>query len=128
MYIVYMNTLSVEQKCRVLSCLIEGMSIRSTVRVTGAAKNTVRDLIREIGPACEAFQRAWFRDLTCTQIEADEVWAFVGCKQRRVPAEQRNKGTMGSVWCFIGICPECKLIAAWRLGNRDLEMANALIA
>lgn len=39
----------------------------------------------------------------------------------------RNKGTMGSVWTFIGICPDCKLIAAWRLGNRDLETANLLM-
>lgn len=122
-----MNKLSVEQKCRILNCLIEGMSIRSTVRATGAAKNTVRDLIREVGPACEAVQRAWFRDLTCTRIEADEIWSFCGMKQKNVPDEQRNRGEVGNVWTFVAICPECKLIPTWRVGNRDLDMANALL-
>ncbi len=71
-----MNKLSVEQKVRVLNCLIEGNSIRSTVRMTGAAKNTVRDLIREVGPACEAVQRQVLTGLTCKRIEADEVWSY----------------------------------------------------
>ncbi|HKR66649.1 MAG TPA: IS1 family transposase [Thermoanaerobaculia bacterium] len=123
-----MNTLSVEQKVRVLNCLIEGNSIRSTVRITGAAKNTVRDLIREVGPACEAFQRAYFRDLTCKQVEADEVWSFCGMKQKRVPAEMRDKGEVGNIWTFTAICPDCKLIAAWRVGPRDLATANLIMA
>jgi IS1 family transposase len=123
-----MNTLSVEQQVRVLNCLVEGNSIRSTVRITGAAKNTVRDLIREVGPACEAFQRAWFRDLTCKRIEADEIWSFCGMKQKNVPSEQRNKGEIGNVWTFVAICPDCKLIPAWRVGNRNLATANKLMA
>lgn len=122
-----MNTLSVEQKCRVLSCLVEGMAIRAAVRVTGVAKNTIRDLIREVGPACEAFQRAWFRDLTCKRIEADEIWAFCAKKQKRVKDEEKGSG-VGNVWTFVGICPECKLIPVWRVGNRDFESANALMA
>jgi IS1 family transposase len=122
------NALSVSQKVRVLSCLIEGNSIRSTVRITGAAKNTVRDLIREVGPACEAFQRACLRDLTCKRIEADEIWSFCGMKQKRVPAEQKNNGEVGNVWTFTAICPDCKLIPTWRVGNRNLETANLLLA
>lgn len=123
-----MNTLSVEQKVRVLNCLIEGNSIRSTVRITGAAKNTVRDLIRQVGPACEAVQRTWFRDLTCARMEADEIWSFCGMKQRNVSDDERNKGEVGNVWTFVAICPECKLIPAWRVGHRDLTNATALMA
>lgn len=123
-----MYTMSIEQKERVLNCLIEGNSIRSTVRITGAAKNTVRDLIREVGPACEAFQRTWFRDLTCKRIEADEIWSFVGRKQKQTPRDQRNKGEIGNVWTFVAICPDCKLIPTWRVGGRDIATANQLLA
>jgi IS1 family transposase len=128
MHTMCMNTLPVEQKCRVLSCLIEGMSIRSAVRVTGAAKNTVRDLIRQVGPACEEFQRTYFRELTCSRIEADEVWSFCGKKQKRATDKEREGGTAGSVWTFIAICPDCKLIPTWRVGARDLDNAIGLIS
>jgi len=123
-----MNTLSTELKTAVLNCLIEGNSIRSTVRITGVAKNTVRDLIREVGPACEAFQRTWFRDLTCQRIEADEIWSFVGAKNKNVPDADRNQGAIGSVWTFVAICPVCKLIPTWRIGPRDLATADMLLA
>jgi IS1 family transposase len=123
-----MNTISVAQKVRVLNCLIEGNSIRSTVRITGVAKNTIRDLIREVGPACEEFQRTHFRDLTCDRIEADEIWSFCGQKQKTVPAELKNNGEVGNIWTFVAICPVCKLIPTWRVGNRDLETADALLA
>jgi IS1 family transposase len=122
------NTLSIEQQCRILNCLIEGMSIRSTVRITGAAKNTIRDLIRQVGPACEEFQRTYFRDLTCSRIEADEVWSFCGMKQKNVPESMKNRGDVGNVWTFVAICPECKLIPTWQIGARDLNNANALLA
>ena len=50
-----MNRLTNEDRCRVVACLVEGNSIRSTVRITGVAKKTVARLGVELGEACERF-------------------------------------------------------------------------
>lgn len=49
-----MNKLSTERRAGVIAALVEGNSIRSTVRMTGAAKNTVAKLLVELGQACAA--------------------------------------------------------------------------
>jgi len=54
---VSMNKLTVEKRVQVLASLVEGNSIRSTVRMTSAAKNTVVKLLRDIGQVCELYQR-----------------------------------------------------------------------
>src|SRR5437870_4216526 len=98
MYIVLMNTLPIEDKVRILSCLTEGMSIRATSRVTGAAKNTIRDLIRHVGPACEKFHDKYVRFLTSERVQCDEIWSFCYSKQKNVPERFRGVSGYGSVW------------------------------
>jgi hypothetical protein len=41
--------LSTEQRARIVGCLVEGNSIRATVRMTGAAMNTVTKLLIDLG-------------------------------------------------------------------------------
>lgn len=85
-----MNRLSTADRARVLSCLVEGNSQRSTVRITGVAKKTVARLAVELGEACE-------------RIQCDEIWAFVGCKERQ---KKRAKGQHpGDVWTWVAIDP-----------------------
>lgn len=79
------NVLSTERRAQVVSCLIEGMSIRSTVRVTGVAKNTIVKLLVDLGHACAEFQDGEFQNLTCDRIECDEIWAFCYSKPDRRP-------------------------------------------
>jgi len=74
------NILSNSKRAQVINCLVEGNSIRATVRLTGVAKNTVTKLLVEIGRACTIFQDRVFRGLSCKRIQCDEVWSFVGCK------------------------------------------------
>lgn len=63
-----MNRLSTQDRARVIACLVEGSSIRSTVRMTGIAKKTVMRLGVEIGQACERFADRTMRGLTCQRI------------------------------------------------------------
>ena len=44
-YVRIMNRLSTEKRAQIIGCLVEGNSIRATVRITGAAKNTVSKLL-----------------------------------------------------------------------------------
>ena len=51
-----MNKFTHESRCAVIRCLVEGCSIRSTVRTTGIAKNTIQKLTRDEGEACLRYQ------------------------------------------------------------------------
>lgn len=116
-----MNRLSTSDRARVLSCLVEGNSQRSTVRITGVAKKTVARLAVELGEACERFADKVMVNLPCERIQCDEIWAFVGCKERQ---KKSAKGQHpGDVWTWVAIDPETKLIPRWFVGDRSAESA-----
>jgi transposase-like protein len=71
-----MNRLSTEKRGQVIGCLVEGMSIRAIVRVTGVAKNTIVKLLTEVGETCAAYQDGAFQNLDVRRVEADETWSF----------------------------------------------------
>ncbi|MEX0946583.1 MAG: hypothetical protein WD064_04385 [Acidimicrobiia bacterium] len=70
-----MNRLSTERRGQIIACLTEGMSIRGTVRVTGAAKNTVTKLLVDLGQACVEYQDRTLINLDSKRIECDAIWA-----------------------------------------------------
>lgn len=121
---VSMNRLSKEDRIRVIAALCEGNSIRSTVRMTGVAKNTVAKLLVELGTACAKYQDEVFRGLRCERVQADEIWAFVGCKQKNVTPEKLEHGICGDVWTWTAICADSKLVFSWMIGQRDAVAAH----
>jgi IS1 family transposase len=114
-----MNKLTPEKRIQVVACLVEGSSIRSTVRITGAAKNTVAKLLVDLGRACSTYQDRVLRNLTCRRIECDEIWSFVGCKEKNVRREDKGSGQRGDVWTWTAIDADTKLIPCWFVGGRD---------
>lgn len=116
-----MNRLTNEDRCRVLACLVEGNSIRSTVRITGVCKRTVSRLLVEFGECCERFADRVMTGLTCEHIQCDEIWSFVGCKAKNVHAGSGDR--WGDAWTWIAIDRETKLIPAWFVGDRTAESA-----
>jgi IS1 family transposase len=118
---VNMNRLSTEKRAQIIGCLVEGNSIRATVRMTGAAKNTVTSLLVDIGAACAEYQDAVLRDLPCTTIQADEIWAYCYAKQKNVPDEHRGEFGYGDVWTWTAICADTKLVPTWLVGERTLN-------
>jgi IS1 family transposase len=113
-----MNRLSTEKRAQIIGCLTEGMSIRSTVRITGAAKNTITKLLVDLGEACNAYQHDALVDLPCTTLECDEIWNFVYAKDKNVPAARQGEHGVGSVWTWTAICADTKLIPTWFVGQR----------
>ncbi len=118
-----MNKLSSETRARILHLLCEGNSIRATVRLTGASKNTIAKLLVTAGQACMDYQDRTLVNLKCKRIEVDELWSFVGSKEKNVPADRKNTGEMGDVWTWVSICAESKLVPVWYIGDRDSEAA-----
>lgn len=81
--LIVTNKLSLARRAAILRVLVEGNSVRSTARITGAAKATVLKLLVEVGEFCSIYQDHSLRNLTTKRIEADEIWAFVGAKVDR---------------------------------------------
>jgi len=108
--------------------LVEGNSIRSTVRITGAAKNTVTKLLVDVGRACAEFQNDNLRNLPCTRIQCDEIWSFCYAKEKNVPEEHRDEFGYGDVWTWTAICADTKLVPSYLVGDRTYETAKIFIA
>lgn len=117
-----MNRLSTEERAKVVSCLVEGVSQRATVRITGAAKKTVARLAVELGEACERFTDRVMRNLPCEHLQCDEIWAFVGCKEKN-RRKSVNKQHPGDVWTWVAIDSQTKLIPMWYVADRSPQSA-----
>jgi IS1 family transposase len=122
-----MNRLGFKDRARILSCLVEGNSMRATCRMTGFAKKTVERALREIGASCDKLLDDRMRNLPCEQIQCDEIWAFVGCKNKNVSAEEMAEGQRGDVWTWVAIDPKTKLIPCHYAGDRSAESAYKLL-
>lgn len=120
-----MNKLSTEKRIQVVSALVEGNSIRATVRMTGVAKNTVSKLLVELGHACEAYQDSHLRDLPCTKLQVDEIWAFCHNKEKNTAPEREGVLGYGDVWTFTALDAETKLVPTWLVGERTAWWAEA---
>jgi IS1 family transposase len=118
-----MNKLPAETRVRILHLLCEGNSIRATVRLTGASKNTIAKLLVTSGQACMAYQDRVLINLKGRKWQVDELWSFVGAKEKNVPAARKGDGTMGDVWTWVAIDADSKLVPAWFIGSRDSEAA-----
>jgi IS1 family transposase len=113
-----MNRLSTEKRAQILGALVEGNSIRATVRMTGAAKNTITKLLADVGEACVAYQDLTLRDLPCTTIQCDEIWSYCYAKQKNVPDEYKGSFGYGDIWTWTAICADTKLVPSWLVGER----------
>jgi IS1 family transposase len=88
--------------------------------MTGVAKHTVLKLLVELGDVCSEFLNESMQNLRCERIQVDEVWQFVGCKQKNVTAKKVERdGICGDVWTWVAIDADTKLIPSWMIGQRD---------
>jgi IS1 family transposase len=122
-----MNKLSTKERAQILAVLCEGMGVNAASRITGASKNTVLKLLADAGEACALYQDEAHRQLKLTRIECDEIWSFVGMKQKNVPRELKGTFGYGDVYTWTAIDAETKLIPCWHVGTRGAESAHYFI-
>ena len=122
-----MNQLSTEKRAQIVAALVEGCSIRSTVRMTGASKNTIAKLLVQLGAACSEYLNKTLVNLPCKRIQVDEIWSFVGCKQKNVTKEKAEVAICGDVWTWVAIDADTKLVCGWLVGQRDAGCATEFI-
>jgi IS1 family transposase len=121
-----MNRVPFARRVQVINCLVEGSSIRSTERMTGTHRDTICRLLVEVGEGCAKLMDEQMRELPCRRIEVDEIWAYVGKKQRHMtPLDDPRQ--LGDQYTFVALDPETKIVPAYRVGKRDLPTATAFI-
>ena len=119
---VSMNRLSTAERARVVASLVEGNSIRATVRMTGAAKNTIVKLLVELGEACSKYQGEKVRGIQSRRVQCDEIWSFVGSKEKNMTPEKKAEGC-GDCWTWTALDADTNLIISFMLGDRTLSTA-----
>ena len=117
-----MNRLTTTKRNAVVSALVEGCSIRATVRMTGVAKNTITKLLLDLGAACTKYQDETLRNLPCRRLQCDEIWSYIGTKDKNILPDRQKFGR-GSVWTWTAIDADTKLVPSWLVGTRDLGSA-----
>lgn len=126
-YIINMNRLSGDKRAQVVAALVEGNSIRSTVRMTGVAKGTVLKLLADLGAACSEYQRQTLVNLRCKRIQCDEIWSFCYAKEKNVPECMKGQPGVGDVWTWTAMDADTKLMISWLVGERDAGYAAEFI-
>ena len=119
------NVLNTNKQIAVISALAEGSSIRSIERMTGVHRDTIMRLGVKVGQGCTALMDEKMRNLRCTRLEMDEIWGFIGKKEKHVKIDDPPE--VGSVWTFCAIDADTKLVPAFRCGDRDAATANAFL-
>jgi IS1 family transposase len=122
-----MNKLDDKRRAQVVAALVEGNSIRATVRMTGVAKNTVAKLLIELGAACSEYLSHNLRNLPCKRVQCDEIWSFIGAKQKNVTQKRQEQGWAGDVWTWVAMDADTKLVCCWMVGARHSVAAKEFI-
>jgi IS1 family transposase len=123
-----MNKLDNAKRTQIVSGIVEGCSVRSISRMTGASKNTIQKLAMELGLACIDYMNKTLVNLSCQRVQCDEIWNFVAAKQANLTDKilARNPHA-GDCWTWVAIDADTKLVCTWMVGKRDWVTARTFI-
>ncbi len=121
------NVLSTAKRAQVVGCLVGGMSIRATTRVTGVAKNTITKLLVDLGDVCSWAANELLVDIDCKRVQCDEIWSFCHNKAKNTAPEHEGEFGYGDVWTWTAIDADTKLIPSWYVGDRSGWSCKQLI-
>ena len=123
-----MNKLPLSKRAKIISMLVEGMSLRSISRIEDVSINTVSKLLIGAGEACVDFHNSHVSDVEAKRIQVDEIWQFCYAKEKNVSRAKAAPDGAGDTWTWTAIDAESKLIVSWLLGDREQRSAYHFIA
>jgi len=121
-----MNKLPVEKQAVAVSALVEGSSIRSVERMTGIHRDTIMRLMVRTGQNCQELMDSSMRNLQCENLQVDEIWCYVGKKQRHIQITD-DLNELGDQWVWVALDADSKLIPSFLVGKRSIQNAYAFI-
>lgn len=117
--------LAVEKAEMVLRLLFEGNSVSSVERATEVHHTTILKLLVMVGEKCERIMAEKVRNVQVRDVECDEVWSFIGKKQKRVRPDDSQ--LLGDCYVFVGIERHSKLVLNIAMGKRDQSTTDAFV-
>lgn len=123
-----MNRLSIDGQAQVIRGLVEGNSIASLVRMTGVAKTTILRLMVQFADACKRLHDERVCGLRTCRVQMDEVWSFVGAKDKNTNPQKKKEHRWGDAWTWTAIDADTKLMIAWTVGPRRSFSADEIAA
>jgi IS1 family transposase len=123
-----MNKLDNAKRTQIVTAIVEGCSVRSISRMTGASKNTIQKLLIELGAACSEYLNKHLVNLSCQRVQCDEIWTFVAAKQANVTEKLRERNPYaGDCWTWVAMDADTKLVCSWAVGRRDWITAKLFV-
>ena len=73
----------------------------------------------KVGQGCTALMDAKMRNLSCTRLECDEIWGYIGKKDRHVRPDDDPQ--FGNVWTYCAIDADTKLVPTFRVAKTAMS-------
>lgn len=118
-----MNKLTIAKRAEVIGLLCQGMSMRAINRATGVARQTISDLLENVGRAASDYQAEAFVRLGCKVVECDEIWSFFYTEEKYIRHDEQGEFGYGDVWTWTAIDADTKLVPTWLVGERTISDA-----
>lgn len=119
------NVLGKDKQAVIIGALAEGSSIRAIERMTGVHRDTIMRLGVRVGQGCQALMDQKMRDLPCQHLQFDEIWGFIGKKERNIQWDDSLE--CGDIWTFCAIDSDTKLVPAYKVGKRTAATGQAFV-
>jgi IS1 family transposase len=116
--------LPTERVTTIIRLFVEGCSVRSIERITGTHRDTILNVLVIAGERCERLLENTLRSVPVQDVECDEIWGYVGCKEKR---NVTGDPLRGDAYCFVAIERSSKLVLTWHLGRRTARDAQEFV-
>ncbi len=122
-----MNTLPLSKKTLILSHLVEGSSVRSIERITGVHRDTILRVLVEAGERAQYILETRLVNLESKFVQIDEIWTYVGKKQKHLDEVERLSDELGDQYVFVAMDSDTKLVPSFSVGKRNLSVATSFL-
>lgn len=113
------------QVVQVVKLLVEGVGIRAISRLTNLHQETVLNILAAAGQHCARLLDERIRGVEVESVQVDELFCFVGCKQRN---NTTNDYSRGDQYTFLAVDSASKVILSHVVGKRDSGNAHWILS
>lgn len=107
--------------------LAEGVGVGSTARIQNVDKKTVLRVLTKAAEHAAKVSRAMLSNLVISECQLDEMWSFVGKKEKNLDPVEKLQGELGDAWIWVAFDAVNKVVPAWIVGKRTVAHAVALL-
>ncbi|MDB4303746.1 hypothetical protein N9934_03035 [Desulfosarcina sp.] len=112
---------------RIATSLAEGVGICSTSRIQKVNKKTVLRVLAASGTHAKKVRRSFLKNMVVSECQLDEMWSFIGKKEKNLDPVEKLSETLGDAWIWIAFDAVNKIILAYVIGKRTTSQAVELI-